>query len=446
MIRVKLAAVIAVLATSAAAQTETAVIGANRPVASTTTKQKNLVALRAALDAAQAKAQESINAGVASIKNVEAAKKALEKLLPAGVPSGLVVTAPAAAPASPRPAVINPAPVPAPAPSADQAVTLPSFAYGKPANGVAWFGATLGDGKHSGSGWPKVSDMRSMVDLGVKTVRLPIDPKYCVNADGTINQWVVKTLATAIKFNISHGVSTVLDAHTYLPFSDPAVATFWVSFAPAMEKALDGPTPLFGIELANEPGKGSKDLTVWTEPLRKTIRAIRVAGYQGYIFAGAGDWNNMTFLPLALVEVERTGGVKAMDPYNRTIYTGHDYWNKDGNPGKTRNDQGATVDGTIVIAKRYGPALAVARRIGAKVVMSEIGGGIAPSGPLRAYNGVGKDGAALMADYFAFAKANEDVLLGSWFWMAGKVKAEYRHKVEAGNPNTKALHSFWAER
>ncbi|KQN20846.1 hypothetical protein [Sphingomonas sp. Leaf30] len=76
MIRVKLAAVIAVLATSAAAQTETAVIGANRPVASTTTKQKNLVALRAALDAAQAKAQESINAGVASIKNVEAAKKA----------------------------------------------------------------------------------------------------------------------------------------------------------------------------------------------------------------------------------------------------------------------------------------------------------------------------------------------------------------------------------
>ncbi|KQN11544.1 hypothetical protein, partial [Sphingomonas sp. Leaf30] len=81
--------------------------------------------------------------------------------------------------------------------------------------------------------------------------------------------------------------------------------------------------------------------------------------------------------------------------------------------------------------------------IGAKVVMSEIGGGIAPSGPLPAYKGVGKDGAALTADYFAFAKANEDVLIGSWFWMAGKVKAEYRHKVEAGNPHTKALQKFW---
>jgi hypothetical protein len=435
--------VIALLATPAAAQTERAVISANRPIASSATEQKNLAALRAALDTAEAKAQESINAGVASIKNVGAAKKALEKLFPAGVPSGPIVTAPAPVPVPARPAVVNPGPVLAVAPSAAQSVTLASFAYGKPANGVAWFGASLGDGKHSGSGWPKVGDMQSMVDLGVKTVRLPIDPKYCVNADGTINEWVVKTLATAIKFNITHGVSTVLDAHTYLLFTDPAVATFWARFAPAMEKAIDGPTPLFGIELANEPGKGNKDLTVWTEPLRKTIRAIRTAGYQGYIFAGAGDWNNMTFLQLALTEVERTGGVKAMDPYNRTIYTGHDYWNKDGNPGKTRNDQGAAVDGTIVIANRYGPTLAVARRIGAKVVMSEIGGGIAPSGPLPAYNGAGKDGAALTAEYLSFAKANVDVLIGTWFWMAGKVKADYRHKVEAGNPHTKALQKFW---
>jgi hypothetical protein len=442
MIRTILTA-ITLLATPAAAQTERAVIGTNRPVANSATEQKNLAALQAALDAAEVKAQESINAGVASIKNVGAAKKALETLFPAGGSPRPIVTAPAAALAQPRPSVINPAPVPAPAPIAEQAATLASFAYGKPANGVAWFGASLGDGKHSGSGWPKVADMRSMVNLGVKTVRLPIDPKYCLNADGTINEWVVKTLATAIKFNITRGVSTVLDAHTYLLFTDPAVATFWARFAPAMEKAIDGPTPLFGIELANEPGKGNKDLTVWTEPLRKTIRAIRTAGYQGYIFAGAGDWNNMTFLQLALTEVERTGGVKAMDPYNRTIYTGHDYWNKDGNPGKTRNDQGAAVDGTIVIANRYGPTLAVARRIGAKVVMSEIGGGIAPNGPLPAYNGVGKDGAALTADYFAFAKANEDVLIGSWFWMTGKVKADYRHKVEAGNPHTKALQKFW---
>ena len=442
MIRIILAALM-LIASPGTAQTAHVVLGANRGAANTTTEQKNLAALRVALDAAEGKAQESINAGVASIKNVEAAKKALEKLFPAGLPSGLIVTVPTAAPASPRPAGSNPAPVPAPAPSAEQAATLASFAYDKPANGVAWFGATLGDGKHSGSGWPKVADMRSMVDLGVKTVRLPIDPRYCLNADGTINEWVVKTLATAIKFNITHGVSTVLDAHTYLLFSDPAVANFWARFAPAMETAIGGPSPLFGIELANEPGKGNKDLTVWTEPLRKTIRAIRTAGYQGYIFAGAGDWNNMTFLQLALTEVERTGGVKAMDPYNRTIFTGHDYWNKDGNPGKTRNDQGTTVDGTIVIANRYGPTLAVARRIGAKVVMSEIGGGIAPGGPLPAYNGVGRNGAALTAEYFAFAKANEDVLIGTWFWMAGKVKADYRHKVEAGNPHTKALQKFW---
>jgi aryl-phospho-beta-D-glucosidase BglC (GH1 family) len=317
------------------------------------------------------------------------------------------------------------------------------FNNGKPANGATWFGATLGDGKNTGSGWPKTSDMQYMVDLGVKAIRLPIAPQYCLNADGTLNTWVVNTLAADIKFNMSRSVSTVLDAHTYLPFTDPAVASFWSLFAPAIEKAIGGATPLFGIELTNEPGKSSKDLNLWTEPLRKTIKAIRIAGYKGYIFAGAGDWNNMTFLPSALVEVERTGGITAMDPLNLTIYTGHDYWNKDSNLGKTRNDQGAAVDGNINIAKRYDPALRVARRIGAKVVMSEIGGGISPDGPLPAFNGIGKNGKQLQEEYFTYAKANQDVLIGTWFWMAGKTSVGYRHKIEAGNPHTRSLQTFW---
>ncbi|RYF30452.1 MAG: hypothetical protein EOO38_32385, partial [Cytophagaceae bacterium] len=193
----------------------------------------------------------------------------------------------------------------------------------------------------------------------------------------------------------------------------------------------------------NEPGRGSKDLTLWTEPLRTTIKAIRASGYQGYIFAGAGDWNNAAFLPKALAEVRRTGGATAMDPFNRTIYTMHDYWNKDRNPGKTRNDQGTAVNGTINMAARYNPALNAARKLGVKIVMSEIGGGISPTGPLPAFNGIGKNGEQLEEDYFAYAKANLDVLIGTWFWMAGKVKANYRHKVEAGNPHTKSLQKFW---
>lgn len=317
------------------------------------------------------------------------------------------------------------------------------FNNGKPANGATWFGASLGDGKHNGNGWPKISDMQGMIDLGVKTIRLPIAPQYCLNENGSINTWVVNTLATNIKFNMMHGVSTVLDAHTYLPFTDPAVAKFWSVFAPAIEKAIGGATPLFGIELANEPGKSSKDTTLWTEPLRKTIKDVRSSSYQGYIFAGAGDWNNMTFLATALAEVERTGGVTAMDPYNLTIYTGHDYWNKDSNPGKTRNDQGFAVDGNINIALRYNSALIVARRIGAKIVMSEIGGGISPNGPLPAFNGIGKDGNQIQDEYFVYAKANQDVLIGTWFWMAGKTSVNYRHKIEAGNAHTKSLQKFW---
>lgn len=317
------------------------------------------------------------------------------------------------------------------------------FNNGKPANGAAWFGATNGDGKYKGTGWPKPSDMQRMVDLGVQTIRIPILPRYCVGADGRPNEWVLNNLKENINFNMRQGVSTVIDAHTYLPFTDSSVAKFWAIFGPALETAIGGPSPMFGIELANEPGKNNKDLRTWTEPLRKTIKEIRDAGYEGYIFAGAGDWNNMTFLPSALAEVERTGGVMAMDPLNRTIYTGHDYWNKDIDPAKTRNDRGQWVDGTIIIARRYDRALTVARRIGAKIVLGEIGGGISPNGPIPAFNGIGKDGRQLQEEYFSYAKVNEDVLIGTWFWMAGKTSAGYRHKIEAGNAHTISLQKFW---
>lgn len=341
--------------------------------------------------------------------------------------------------------VPKPAPVSAPAirPALKPRSTLAPFNNGKPANGAAWFGATLGDGKNRGNGWPSKADMQSMIDLGVKAIRLPFQPRYCLNPDGTLNQWAINSLAQAIKHNMDRNVSTALDAHTYKSFNDPAVARFWALFAPAIEKAIGGPTPLLGIELSNEPGKSSKDLSLWTEPLRQTIWQIRAAGYQGYILAGAGDWNNMTFLEKALGKVERTGGATAMDPFSRTIYTGHDYWNKDRDPRKTRNDQGAAVDGTIDMARRYGPTLAIARRLGIKLVMSEIGGGISPSGPLPPFNGVGKDGKQLQAEYIAYAKANEDVLIGTWFWAGGKMSKGYRHKVAPGNEHTTSLQGFW---
>ena len=324
--------------------------------------------------------------------------------------------------------------------SASHVTGLAPFNNGVPANGVTWFGATLGNGKNDSSGWPGTSEIQGMIDLGAKTIRLPINPQYCVTTDGRLNPWVVKKLADDIELAIAKRRSIVLDAHTYLPFTDPHIASFWSLLAPAIEKRIGGPSPFFGIELANEPGRGSKDLSAWTNPLRGTIAAIRNAGYRGYIFAGAGDWNNATFLDKALATI---GSPTVMDPLNRTIYTMHDYWNEDSNPGKTRNDQGAAVNGTINFFRRYDPALNAARKLGVKVVMSEIGGGISPTGPLPAFNGVGKNGKQLEEEYFAYAKANRDVLLGTWFWAAGKMSAGYRHKVEAGNLHTKELQGFW---
>jgi hypothetical protein len=362
----------------------------------------------------------------------------LMKLLTAAAAVSIVALSAAAVTPKPRPVSAS-----APGSTLKPRSTLAPFNNGKPANGAAWFGATLGDGKTKGTGWPSRTDMQSMIDLGVKAIRLPFQPRYCLNPDGTLNPWVLNTLAQTIKYNMARNVSTALDAHTYKSFNDPAVARFWALFAPAIEKAIGGPTPLLGIELSNEPGRSSKDLSLWTEPLRQTIWQIRAAGYQGYILAGAGDWNNMVFLEKALTEVKQTGGATAMDPFNRTIYTGHDYWNKDSNPAKTRNDQGAAVDGTINIVRRYGPTIAIARKLGVKLVMSEIGGGISPQGALPPLNGVGKDGKQLQSEYISYAKANEDVLIGSWFWAGGKISKTYRHRVAPGNEHTTSLQSLW---
>jgi hypothetical protein len=364
------------------------------------------------------------------------------KLAPASTPPPATATTPG--PATPvflPDAHIPKGPLPKGAVPAK--VALAPFNNGKPANGATWFGATTGDGKYDGKDWPKAADMTAMLALGVKAVRVPLRLRYCFNWDGTLNTWVIGQLASRVKENKAKGVSTVLDAHEYLPFTDPIIFNAWMRLGVAMEKAIGGPNPFFGIEVSNEPGKGSENLANWTEPLRSTIKAIRVSGYQGYIFAGAGDWNNITFLPKAFAEIERTGGVAAMDPYDSTIYTGHDYWNKSSDPAKTRNDQGSAVNGALDLAARYNPAFAAARRIGAKVCMSEIGGGISPAGPLPAYQGIGKDGLVLQNEYFALAKANEDVLIGTWFWMGGDCGETYRHKIAAGNPHTKSLQRFW---
>lgn len=376
----------------------------------TPAETKTVAAAQNLLATARAKYQASIDAGVLAIKAVEGAQRELAKL-GAGV-------------------------VPAPPPPAVD--TLALFNNGRPANGAAWFGASLGSGIN-GAGWPDFAkDVKPLIDLGVKTIRFPFKREFCFMADGSLNAWVVNKIVEVSKKCATAGVAAVWDDHNYAYFGDPSVAESWIKLAPALEKALGGPSPMFGIELQNEPGKGSKDLTLWTDPLRTTIKAIREAGYQGYIFAGAPDWNNMTFLPKALESV-----TIPIDPLNRTIFTGHDYWNKDNDPGKCRNDMGTAVDGNIDMAKRYGPAIDVARKLGVKIVMSELGGGIAPDGPLPAYNGIGKDGQQLQEEYYTFAKANEDVLIGTWFWMAGKVTATYRHKIEAGNPHTKSLQTFW---
>ncbi len=316
---------------------------------------------------------------------------------------------------------------------------LAPFNLGRLSNGVAEFGASTGDGKWTGNNWPGTGDMQRTIDLGVNSMRIPVRFRYCFNPDGTLNTWVLNRLATNIKYNMARNVSTVLDAHEYKLFTDSRVARSWGLLAPAIEKAIGGPTPLFGIELSNEPGEGSKDLTKWTEPLRATIKSIRASGYQGYIFAGAGDWNNATFLDDALLTVESTGGVLAMDPFNRTIYTMHDYWNVG------RNDQSQLVSSTLSFAGRYDPALTVARRIGAKIVMSEIGGGVTPTGPLTPNVAGGKDGRQIELEYFVYAKANRDVLIGTWWWSGGDFPATYRHKVAAGNEHTLLLQSFWSE-
>ena len=316
---------------------------------------------------------------------------------------------------------------------------LPAFNKGRPADGAAWFGASLGNG-NVGRGWPsRTKDLQPLIDLGVRTIRLPLKRQFCFKVDGTINRWVLDNLVGAATYCISRGVSFVIDDHNYSPFTNSDVARFWTAFAPAIEAGIGGPNPLFGIELQNEPAKGLKDWDVWAPSLRATIVAIRNAGYQGYIFAGWGNWNNIRQTGRAMQEVKKVGGIKALDPLNRTIFTAHDYWGKSSNPGKSGNDQSPYVDGTINFAKRYGPALDALRAIGAKVVMGEIGGGITPTGPMPAYEGKGKNGKQLQEEYFAFAKANRDVLLGTWFWAGGKMGNGYRHKIARGNEHTRSL-------
>lgn len=320
---------------------------------------------------------------------------------------------------------------------------LAAFGNGKPVDGLAWFGASLGSG-NSGTGWPDFpKHIAPVIALGVKAIRFPFKRDFCLMPDGSVNLWVLNKIIGISKDCMKAGVAVAWDDHKYGYFTDPGITAFWSMFAPLLEngtgkpdskyphteKGIGGPNPLFMIELQNEPGKGSKDWALWTQPLTATIRAIRNAGYKGYIGAGWGDWNNASQAVRAADEIQKAGGLTSIDPLNRTIYTMHDYWGKHSDPAKTRNDQSEWVDGMIDMSKRYGPAVEAFRKIGGKLIVSEIGGGITPEGPMPPFEGAGKDGKQLQEDYFAFAKANRDTLLGSWFWAGGKINETYRHKI-----------------
>ena len=344
-----------------------------------------------------------------------------------------VVTAPTPAP-EPTPTPTEPDPVltPDPEPIAWPDVTpqpAAELGFTVPRNGLAWFGPSVTNG------WAKGSSLEYWIEKGARVIRYPIKRELCYSADGTMSDWVINHLVTMAKICLNANVAFIPDDHSYSKIGDPEVEAFWAELATRVEAGLGGYNPLFGIEWQNEPGGASTYWTEWGPGVVSAVKTVRDAGYQGNIFMGWGDWNNARQGVKALTIIEELGGVKAIDPLDRLMFTMHDYWSWSDDYGKRNNDRSPYVHGGISIEDRYGAVVAKARDMGAKIVMSEIGGGVTPTGPMQPFPGTGnKTGLDLQKEYLAFAKANEDTLIGTWWWAGGRMKDSYQHKVGEPNP------------
>lgn len=193
--------------------------------------------------------------------------------------------------------------LPSPAPAA----TEPGFTFKRGVNISHWLSQN-GGAKHTyAAAWFGENDVQWIATQGFDHIRLPVDVRLCLAADGSLDEAKLKPITDTIRWARPRGLGVVLDAH-FLPgadfnsvggdsrvYTDPAlqekVAAVWRQLARRF--AHEGPCLRF--EILNEPvAAENKQLNPF---MHRMLAAIRESNPTRIVYVTSNKWSGFWTVP-----------------------------------------------------------------------------------------------------------------------------------------------------
>ncbi len=164
--------------------------------------------------------------------------------------------------------------------------------YGKRTYAAPWFGE---------------SDITWIAEQGFDHIRLPVDLRLCIDANGRLDPLKLKPIEDAVAWSRHHGLAVVLDAH-FLPGADfnsvggdrrvytddtlqLKVADVWRQLA----KHFASEGPWLRFEILNEPvADENKQLNPF---MRRMLAAIRESNPTRLVYVTSNKWSSFSTVP-----------------------------------------------------------------------------------------------------------------------------------------------------
>ena len=184
--------------------------------------------------------------------------------------------------------------------------TEPAFTFKRGVNISHWLSQNEG-GPAYGASWFGESDVAWIARQGFDHIRLPVDVRLCLAADGSLEEARLKPIGDTIRWAKARGLGVVLDAH-FLPgadfnavggdsrvYTDKAlqekVAGVWRQLA----RRYAGEGPYLRFEILNEPvAAENKQLNPF---MHRMLAAIRESNPTRVVYVTSNKWSNFHSVP-----------------------------------------------------------------------------------------------------------------------------------------------------
>jgi endoglucanase len=181
-----------------------------------------------------------------------------------------------------------------------------SFTFKRGVNISHWLSQNFGERTYAAS-WFGESDIAWIAQQGFDHVRLPVDVRVCLGADGKLDPAKLKPIEDTISWSRSRGLGVVLDAH-FLPgadfnpvsgdrrvYTDSAlqenVANVWRQLA----SHFAGEGPWLRLEILNEPvAAENKQLNPF---MHRMLAAIRESNPTRIVYVTSNKWSSFSTVP-----------------------------------------------------------------------------------------------------------------------------------------------------